>query len=455
MRSAKVTIIGCGIAGVSAAYYLSRQHGIQDVLLVDDLAPLSLTSDKSTECYRNWWPGPGDAMVAFMNRSIDLLEQLATESGNAFHLNRRGYLYLTADGDKIPAMQASALESASLGAGELRIHRGKSEDPRYVPLHPQAYQGQPEGADLILDQNLIRSHFPYLSERVAAALHVRRAGWFSAQQLGALLLDRLAATGVRRMPGRVTAIDTRGGRVSGVWLADGAFIETGTAVLAPGPYLEQAGRMLGLQLPVHCELHLKVAIKDQLAAIPRNAPMLIWTDAQQLPWSAEERALFEEDPDSQWLLGEFPAGVHTRPEGGEDSPMALFLWEYKTQAVEPVFPPPLDLEYPEIALRGLSTMLPALSRYFGKLPRPILDGGYYTKTPENRPLIGPLPIPGAFVVGALSGYGLMASQAAGELLAAHVAGAQLPGYAQAFDLRRYDDPAYQQLLRNWGSSGQL
>src|SRR5256886_11256899 len=36
-------------------------------------SPLSLTSDKSTECYRNWWPGPGDDMVALMNRSIDLL----------------------------------------------------------------------------------------------------------------------------------------------------------------------------------------------------------------------------------------------------------------------------------------------------------------------------------------------------------------------------------------------
>jgi glycine/D-amino acid oxidase-like deaminating enzyme len=390
-----------------------------------------------------------------MNRSIDLLEELAAQSRNVFNLNRRGYLYLTAQPEKIPSMHAAAMESASLGAGELRVHDGKSGDRAYFPAYPSTIEGQPEGADLLLDQRLIRAHFPYLSDRVIAALHVRRAGWFSAQQLGAYLLDRLPSTEVRRIRGRVTAIHTQSGRVSGVCLADGTFLQAGIVVLAAGPHLEKAGRMLDVQLPVHCELHLKVAFRDDLAAVPRDAPLLIWTDTQRLPWSEEEQAYLQEDPPSRWLLDEFPAGVHTRPEGGEDSPMALILWEYRTQPVDPVFPVPMDLEYPEIALRGLSTMLPALSAYFGRLPRPILDGGYYTKTQENRPLIGPLPVEGAFVLGALSGYGLMASQAAGELLAAHVAGRQLPQYAAAFDLRRYDDPAYQQLLRNWGASGQL
>jgi glycine/D-amino acid oxidase-like deaminating enzyme len=77
------------------------------------------------------------------------------------------------------------------------------------------------------------------------------------------------------------------------------------------------------------------------------------------------------------------------------------------------------------------------------------------KTRENRPLIGPLPIEGAYVIGALSGYGLMAACAAGALLAAHVTGATLPSYAGAFAVERYDDPAYQRALEHWGDSGQL
>ena len=43
----------------------------------------------------------------------------------------------------------------------------------------------------------------------------------------------------------------------------------------------------------------------------------------------------------------------------------------------------------------------------------------------------------------------------GDLLAAHVTGGDLPEYAPAFDLARYDDPEYQRKLENWGDSGQL
>ena len=453
--SSTTVILGAGIAGVSAAYYLSAQYGMKDIILIDDQPPLSLTSDKSTECYRNWWPGPGDAMVKFMNHSIDLLEKLARASGNIFHLNRRGYLYLTADLAKIPQILFAARESASLGGGDLRVHHGKPVDPPYIPSHPSGFEDQPSGADLILDPAIIRKYYPYISENTVAALHARRAGWFSAQQLGAFLLEHARRNGVQTIQDRVVEINIGANRVTGVRLSTGSRINCSNLVIAAGPYLKQAGQMLGLDLPVYCELHLKVAFKDYLGVVPRHAPLLIWTDAQNLPWSAEEQSFLKEEANTRWLLGEFPSGVHTRPEGGDDSPIALMLWEYRTEKVEPRFPPPIDPDYPEIALRGLATMLPALSAYFGKAPRPVLDGGYYTKTRENRPLISPLPVEGTFVIGALSGYGLMASQAAGELIAAYVTHQTLPDYAQAFDLRRYQNPDYQELLTRWGSSGQL
>ena len=91
-HSSEIVICGAGILGVSAAYFLAVEHGLRDITLVDPRPPLTLTSDKSTECYRNWWPGPGDAMLRLHNRSIDWLEEFSRRSGNAFHLNRRGYL---------------------------------------------------------------------------------------------------------------------------------------------------------------------------------------------------------------------------------------------------------------------------------------------------------------------------------------------------------------------------
>jgi sarcosine oxidase subunit beta len=449
---ATVVICGAGIAGISAAYHLAVKQGVQNVVLVDERAPLSLTSDKSTECYRNWWPGPGDAMVSLMNRSIDILEDLARESGNVFRLNRRGYLYATADEARIDEMRRAGEEAASLGAGAMRVH---SRDGDYVPAPDEGFENQPDGSDLILDPALIRKHFPYLSERTVAVLHARRCGWLSAQQLGMYLFERAKERGVKFVNARVESVDTTGGGVRAVRLGDGTTIATENFVIAAGPFLKPVAGMIGVDLPVFSELHIKVAFRDDARAFPRHAPLLIWIDAQRLPWSDEERALFAESDETRALLNEFPAGVHARPEGGAASPMFLVLWTYHTEHVEPVLPLRFDPHYPEIVLRGLATMLPSLQTYFGRTPRMMMDGGYYTKTQENRPLIGRLPVQGAYVIAALSGYGIMASCAAGELLAAHVTGGKLPPYAPAFTLERYQDPAYCELLKNWGASGQL
>jgi len=97
-------------------------------------------------------------------------------------------------------------------------------------------------------------------------------------------------------------------------------------------------------------------------------------------------------------------------------------------------------ECPEIALQGMTNMIPALT-------------GYIDKTP--RPLIGHLPVSGTYIIGALSGYGLMVACAVGELLAVQIAGSKLPKYADAFLPQRYQDTHYQNILSTWHVSGQL
>jgi glycine/D-amino acid oxidase-like deaminating enzyme len=457
-ETADVVICGAGIAGIAAAYHLTVKHGLNRVVLVDERPPLSLTSDKSTECYRNWWPGPGDAMVSLMGRGIDIMEDLAHETSNVFHLNRRGYLFVTANPERIPDFKRVAEEAAELGAGPARYHTGQPNEPAYVPAPAQGFEGQPIGADVILDPALIRQHFPYFSERAIAAVHARRAGWFSAQQLGMTMLGQARERGARLIHARVEGVQVDGGRVQAVRLRGGSgpmTISTPNFVNAAGPFLKEVGRMVGVNLPVFAECHVKIAINDHLGVVPREAPLIIWTDPQHLPWSEEERAELAESDETRWLLDEFPEGVHARPEGGPDSNILLILWTYEMDPVEPVFPITSDPYYPEIALRGLATAIPGLEAYFDRMPKPTLDGGYYIKTQENRPLVGPLPVEGAYIIGALSGFGLMAAPGSGELLAAHLTGGELPHYAPAFALARYEDPAYQELLENWGASGQI
>ncbi len=451
---AHIAICGAGIAGVSLAFHLAVNHGVNDILLIDSGPPLSLTSDKSTECYRNWWPGPDDAMVRLMNRSIDLMESLARATGNIFNMNRRGYLYLTSDPQKAEVLLSSARKISRLGAGPLRIHNSLTNSSYHLAA-PEGLDDESTGADFISSKILIQEIYPFLSDQTVAALHVRRAGWLSAQQLGRYLLDQALNFGVEFIQAKLTSVEILDNRINSITLDGSRRIRVHHLVNAAGPFLKSVGRMMGIDLPVTTELHLKVGFKDYLGVLPRTAPLLIWSDPQNLCWDVDEVQIIEKDNNLNWLLEKFPPGVHTRPEGPVESPIILMLWEYQSKLVEPIIPPPLDPYYPEIVLRGLTTMIPDLKYYIGKSSRPTMDGGYYTKTPENRPLISPLPVEGGWILGALSGYGIMAALAAGELLALHITNKPLPSYAPAFDLRRYEDPHYRMLLRSWGESGQL
>ncbi len=450
-KTFEAVICGAGIAGLAAAHTLS-QRGLR-VLVVDERPPLSLTSDKSSECYRNAWPGPGTAMVDLMNASIDQLEHIAVSTANRIRLNRRGYLYVTTQPAGPQALRQAAAEFAALGAGPVREHA--SPHSGYAPSAPEDFDPALTGADLLLDPALIHHHFPYLPAETSAALHVRRAGWFSAQQLGMWYLEQARAHGAELRLARVTGLHTDGGRISTVVLNEGERVSTPNFINAAGPFVAEVARLLGVRLPVFSELHLKLNFTDTLGAIPRHAPMTILADPQYLPWAEAERAALAEDPATAWLLERFPAGLHFRPDGPATSPVVLMLWDYHRAPVEVRVPPPLDPDFPEVVVRGLTRLVPALRAYLSALPRPYVDGGYYTKTRENRALIGPLPVPGAFVMGAFSGYGLMAAPAAAHLLAAHVLGDPLPSYAPAFSLKRYADPAYQAQLATWTTDGQL
>ncbi|OGO27862.1 MAG: hypothetical protein A2W33_07740 [Chloroflexi bacterium RBG_16_52_11] len=64
-------------------------------------------------------------------------------------------------------------------------------------------------------------------------------------------------------------------------------------------------------------------------------------------------------------------------------------------------------------------------------------------------------VQGAYMIGAVSGYGIMSACGAGDLLAAHITGARLPSYAPVFELARYENADYLKEIESWGDSGQL
>ena len=113
-------------------------------------------------------------------------------------------------------------------------------------------------------------------------------------------------------------------------------------------------------------------------------------------------------------------------------------------------------------------MFPKFTKYFNNEENPIkskfiksVDVGYYCKTIENRPLIGPIKsskysksIDNVYLCCGLSGFGIMSSPQAGYLISQYISGDILPNYSTEFLLNRYDDSNYIKNISNI-TSGQL
>ena len=452
-EACEVAVIGAGIVGIAVAYHLAVRHR-RRVAIVDPAPPMSLTSAASGENYRNWWPHP--VMTRFTDRSIDLMEAIARDSGNRLHMTRRGYALATRRADVAPLVDQLHEGYGADADRRIRVHHPASGGS-YRPAASADWEAAPDGVDVLLERALIRRTFPTFDPAVTAVLHVRRAGDISGQQMGQYMLERVREAGGRLVGARVTGIAVAGGFTLALDGGDGAASLRADAVVnAAGPHAAGIAAMLGETLPVVTIAQQKIAFEDRENTVPRTLPFAIDLDGQTIDWSGEDRALLAEDPETAWLAAPMPGGIHCRPDGGEHGRWIKLGWAFNAAEGAVEAPPPLNPQFPEIVLRGASRLQPALKSYYERLPRQTRHyGGYYTMTRENWPLIGPTATPGAFVAAALGGFGTMAACAAGDLCAAWIAGAALPDFAAPLSLRRYDDADLMARLAAMQSTGVL
>ena len=221
---------------------------------------------------------------------------------------------------------------------------------------------------------------------------MRRAGFLNALGLGSWLFKRALAGGATFVRDRVIGVDCAGGRVREVRLASGDTIATDTFVVAAGPALPEVAQMLDVELPLFHELHAKITIRDTRGLVGRDVPFLIWSrsGADRVERRRAKRARAARGDAA--VLETLPGGVHCRPVDLAHGDELYLIWTYETHVRPYVWPPTFNPHYGDVVLRGCARMLPALAPYAaaGTAARSTVDGGYYCKTPENRPLIGPL-----------------------------------------------------------------
>ncbi len=451
-------MIGAGIAGIATAYYLCTRYKKASVLLVDSRPAMSFTSAQSGDNYRNWWPHP--VMTAFTDHSIDLMEQIASKTSNVFNMTRRGYVLATRRqeiDDIIAGLQAGYRGS---DPDSIRMHDAASTHS-YVPPDSGDWKSAPAGVDVLSDQDLIRQTFPSLSKEIANVIHIRRAGEISGQQLGQYMLEEISNAGGKRLSASVRGIEVGQNfsvRIEGP--NDIEQIRADVLVNAAGPFAGKLAAMIGVDLPVENVYQQKIAFNDKEGAIPRNQPFSIDLDAFEFDWTDEERAMLSEDAETSWLTEQLPSGAHCRPEGGDRGTWVKLGWAFNLEVSAPqedlANEPQMHPQYPEIVMRAASRLIPSLAPYVENFPSRFTHyGGYYPMTHENWPIIGPLDVDGAYITGALSGFGSMAACAAGAICAAWIVDGDLPDYASQLSLTRYTDNGLMDELGNSPSRGLL
>ena len=437
MERVDVAVIGAGSVGIAVAYYLVRNHGVRRIALIDSRDPMSLTSAQSGENYRNWWPHP--VMTAFTDHSIALMEALDEESNGRLHMTRGGYALATRRAhpeDLIAELHRGYRDSPDMI--RLREAPGDYRPPRRAP-----WREAPAGVDVLLDRELIRRTFPAFAPDIATVIHIRRAGSIDTQQMGQLMLEAIRGAGGRLMRGEVKSISPDSPFILEISTPGGVQpLRADRVVNGAGPFVRDVAAMLGEDLPVKCVYQQKIAFPDTERAVPRDMPFSIDLDPQTLAWSDEDRAVLAADEATRHLAEPMKGAIHCRPDGPVEGHWIKLGWAYNDLPSDPHGAEPIDAQFPDTVVRGASRLNPKLAAYIGRLPRGVRHyGGYYTMTDENWPLIGPMKTDGAFVAGALSGYGSMAACATGAICAAWAAGAAIPEYARALGLARRSNPA--------------
>ena len=358
---AEAVVIGGGIVGTATAFWLAKA-GL-DVILVEMRDGLStLTTPASAECFRAQFAEP--AMAALAIPSIKMFEnfdKVIGIPGYRISIKQQGYLFLTDDPSTVTDLQENVAQQHRLGI----------TDAEY------------------LEQNEILARFPFISPAVLAATFRQRDGWLSchettqgfAKGCNARFFINTRATGIQTDDKGIYGVQTQRG-----------IIETRVVINAAGPFAGEIGRMVGLDLPLEPVRRQKVYIRTSVK-IPQTAPFTVDVD-NNCYWRPE------------------PGGV-------------IIGW---VDSDEPVSPPSekvhTDWEFPAMALEKVKRLTPFFKAVAKAVRQPDMNAsaGHYVYTPDDQPLIGPVPeVPGFYVN---CGYwaGVMLSPEAGKRIADLVTG---------------------------------
>ena len=245
-NSSEVVIIGGGIMGTSAAYYLAKRGASNVILLERDLLAQA-TTGLSVGGIRQQFSHP--ANIRLSQHSVRVFENFKEEFGADIYFRKAGYLFLA---------QKKKTWSDFLSSVETQREMN-------VPVE-------------VLTPGEIKRRWPYLRvDDLKGGIFGPEDGYADPYLVAMGFADQARRLGVRvEEKTEVTGIRVKDGRVEGVETTRGP-IAASVVVNVAGPWAGEVARMAGLDLPLK-PFRRQVFVTSPFDAIPRPVPMVIDQD---------------------------------------------------------------------------------------------------------------------------------------------------------------------------------
>ena len=216
-----VVVVGAGVMGCSAAYWLSKEG--YKVLMLEKEAIACGASGMASAHWQKALEDERLSELAWLGFRLhqELARVLPQESGIDIGYREQPMIY--------PAFSAEEVESLKSQLSALRRY-----DPSARWLEGQA----------------LWEVEPRLNRDVLGGL-VSQGAQVMAYRFVLALVKAAERQGVELRHGEVVELQSNGGRVTGVQLRQGEIIATETVVLAMGPWSQRAAEWVGLKIPIY------------------------------------------------------------------------------------------------------------------------------------------------------------------------------------------------------------